>query len=238
MNIDYVVISSDDNPLYKDFYPVVAKQWNKLGYKVFYINITYFESEIEDTEYGLIKHVRSINKNTGFQSQIVRMYASILLKDENILISDIDMLPLNGEYFSEKSKGVSTNKVLFYSGQPYGNVPYYPMCYILGRGELISNFFEIDDNYNDFVNKLSKFSNMDWNTDEKYIYTILNDNTNKMKDCIILRDRNFNRRINRFNDGWDKKFTTEQLKNGYFIDSHLLRPYQKYETKIKELLCY
>ena len=38
--IDYVIISSDDNPLYKDFYPIISKRWFDLGIKTYYINIT------------------------------------------------------------------------------------------------------------------------------------------------------------------------------------------------------
>ena len=137
MLIDYVVISSDDNPLYKEFYEPVSIKWNKLGYKVFYINITENDSEIIENEYGLIKNIKAVPTiSSGFQSQTVRLFASSLLPDKNILLSDIDMLPLNGEYFKEKAKPIKDNEILLYSGQPYGNVPYYPMCYVLGKSTL------------------------------------------------------------------------------------------------------
>ena len=76
MKIDYVILSSDDNPLYKDFYDVVSKQWNKLGFKTYYINITNID-EIVKTEFGVIHKIKSLDfVSTGFQSQVVRLFAS------------------------------------------------------------------------------------------------------------------------------------------------------------------
>ena len=46
MKIDYVVLSSDDNNLYKDFYPIVSKKWNNFGYKVLFLNITDNNSDL------------------------------------------------------------------------------------------------------------------------------------------------------------------------------------------------
>jgi hypothetical protein len=232
MKIDYVIISSDDNPMYYDFYPVVAKQWNKLGFEVFYAHITDVESDIEETEFGLIKKFKKIqNINSGFQSQNVRLFISTILDNKNILISDIDMLPLNKDYFLTRAYKNIDNKILVYSGQPYGNVPYYPMCYILGNTDLLKNILEIDNDYNKYMNCMVKFSNMDWNTDEKYFYN----KTNNNKNVVILRDRSFSPCINRIDRGnWN--YDHELLKSGYYIDSHLLRPYNKYKYDIDKLL--
>lgn len=231
MDIDYVVISSDDNKMYKDFYHVVSKQWNDLGFKVFYINITDNDTEIIENEFGLIKNIKAVeNINTGFQSQVARLYASVLLKNKNLLMSDIDMMVLNGCYFSDNAKSINEDKLLLYSGQPYSDRPYYPMCYILGKGKLLKGMLEIEDNYTDFIIKLSKFSNLDWTSDEKYIYSMLQKN-NRLNNCVVLRDRDFNRRIDRSNWNYDN----DKLKNGYYIDSHLLRPYSDYSEKINKI---
>ena len=31
MKIDYVIVSSDDNPMYLDFWPIVSKIWKKFN---------------------------------------------------------------------------------------------------------------------------------------------------------------------------------------------------------------
>lgn len=233
MEINYVIISSDDNSYYYDFYPVVSKQWNKLGFKVFFAHITDIETDIEKTEYGLIKKFKKIdNINTGFQSQNVRLFISSVLNNTNILISDIDMLPLNRNYFIERADKIDSDKILIYSGQPYGNVPYYPMCYILGNSNLLKETLEINDNYEIHINKMKNYSNLDWNTDEKYLYNMTLNNDN----VLVLRDRKFyggaEKRIDRGNWIYNEKL----LKSGYYIDSHLLRPYEKHRNEINKLL--
>ena len=101
MKIDYVVISSDDNPMYKDFYPIVSKIWNSFGLKTYFINITN-ENSITENEYGFVHKIKSIdNIPSSYQSQIVRLFSPNLI-DGNILMSDIDMIPLNYDYFKNK----------------------------------------------------------------------------------------------------------------------------------------
>lgn len=229
MNIDYIIISSNDNPLYYDFHDIVIEQWCKLGFKVFFAHITDIDSDIINTNYGLYKKFKSVNNiDSGFQSQVVRMYIPTLLPNKNFLISDIDMLPLNKQYFLDRSDNIPDDRILIYSGQPYDNVPYYPMCYILAKGEIFKNDLNINMNYNDFIIKMSKYSNLDWNTDEKYFYQT----TLSSENLIILRDRNFKMRLDRGNWYYDQK----KLMDGYYIDSHLLRPYNQYKNEIDKIL--
>ena len=229
MKIDFVVIASDNNPLYYDFYPVVSRQWNCLGYKVFFINISDEDSCIEETDYGLIKKVKSIaGIPTGFQAQVVRFYAPTLLKENNFLLSDIDMLPLNGTYYFNEAEKIPNDQILIYSGQPYTTTPFYPVCYILGNGAILKNIMQIDGSYENFISKMAVYSNLDWNTDEKYFYNAICKNPDK---ATILKDRDFKRRIDRGN--WT--YSIEKLNSGYYIDSHLLRPYIQYKNDIDRL---
>ena len=139
MKIDYVIISSDDNPMYKDFYPIVAKRWLDLGIKTYYLNISDTD-EIIENEYGIIHKIKALDfVSTGFQSQVVRLFSSKFVSG-NMLISDIDMLPINGNYYNQYLNELTDNNVIIYSGQPYGDVPYYPICYVLSNSKNISLF--------------------------------------------------------------------------------------------------
>lgn len=233
MKIDYVVISSDENPMYADFYNVVASQWNRLGFKVLYLQIV---SDIEkdsglvETQYGLAKLFKAVpNISPVLQAQVVRLYASKVLPSNNLLISDMDMLPLNGSYFTNEADKVNIDRILIYSGAPYMDVPYYPMCYILGKGVVMSQHLHIEDKFEDFVIKMSKYNGGAWNTDEKYVY----DKLNNRGEVIVLRTSRTGRgRIDRSNWNYD----LAKLKAGYYIDSHLLKPYSKYKNEIDKLL--
>jgi hypothetical protein len=233
MKIDYVVISSDDNPMYKDFYPIVAKRWNDLGFKVYYINITDVD-EIIENEYGIINKIKAIQGfSTGFQSQIARLFANNLIEG-NILTSDIDMLPLNKDYFLEKAN-ICDDKIIIYSGQPYGDVPYYQLCYVAANTKLFRECLSIEKmSFFDFCSSLKEKYNEDWNSDEHFMYDEFQNHLDKL---MILRDRDLSwggetKRIDRYN--WQYNFYL--LQNNYYIDAHMLRPYLQYKYDIDFLI--
>lgn len=229
-NIDFVVISSDDNPLYKDFYDIVAKQWYMLGYKTYYVNITN-ENSLVENEFGVIHKIKSLESfPTGFQSQVVRLFVCNLVNNKNLLMSDIDMLPLNKEYFNDVAKEFVSEKIILYSGQPYGNVPYYPMCYVLGNSDFLKKKLDIENmNFYEYCTSLLKLYGIKWNTDEHFLYDKLHKHT---ENLIIKRNRDFTKRIDR--GFWN--YDLQKLKENYYIDSHLLRPYKEYEHQINQLL--
>ena len=228
MKIDYAIISSDDNPMYKDFYPIVAQRWLDLGIKTYYLNISDTD-EIIENEYGIIHKVKSLDfVSTGFQSQVVRLFSSKFIKG-NIMMSDIDMLPINGEYYNQYLNELTDDNVIIYSGQPYGNVPYYPMCYVLSNSKNFRKYLNIDNiNFTEYCKMLSDKYGEAWNTDENFMY----DEFQNHIDKLVVKKRDFKRRVDRGN--WD--YYIELLKDGYYIDSHMLRPYSDYKMEIDSIL--
>jgi hypothetical protein len=229
MNIDYVVISSDDNSLYKDFLPIVTKTWNFFGYEVLYLNISDAETDIKKTSYGLIKKINGYNVNTGLKSQIARQYAFRLLPDKNLLISDIDMIPLNIEFFTRNADKIHMDNIgIFHKGN-YTDVNYYPMCYVVSKGDVFANELKIEEDFNEFYTRLSYEYKNAWNTDEHYMYDSLKQSSKK----IFCSDRHINStRICRSN--W--QYDIDLLKKGFYIDSHLLRPFDMYRKQIDTVI--
>jgi hypothetical protein len=68
-----------------------------------------------------------------------------------------------------------------------------------------------------------------WNTDENFMYDRFQ---NHQENLVIKNDRDFSRRIDRSN--WI--YSIELLKNGHYIDSHMLRPYNEHKPKIDKLV--
>jgi hypothetical protein len=227
-NIDYVVISSDDNPMYKDFYRIVAKRWFDLGFKTYYVNIT-DEDSIEESEWGIVHKMKSLDfVSTGFQSQVVRLFSSKFFEG-NMLTSDIDMLPINGNYYNQYLNELTDNNVIIYSGQPYGNVPYYPMCYVLSHTTNFTNYLDIGNfTFSEYCRFLLQKYGEAWNTDENFMY----EQFEKHKDKLIIKNRDLSRRIDRGN--WS--YNVNLISSGYYLDSHLLRPYHQYKKNIEQLL--
>lgn len=226
--IDYVIISSDDNPTYKDFYEVVSKKWLELGFKTYYINIT-DKDEIIENKYGIIHKIKKLDfVSESFQSQVVRLYSSNLINDKNILISDIDMLPLNGKYFSDFAEKLNKNNVLLYSGQPYETVPFYPMCYVLSNSNFLRSILEIENyNFHDFCKILVEKYGDVWNCDENFLYDKIQNNLEK----TIISERDYGTRIDRTHFFYSE----ERLSEGLYVDSHLPKPYQLFENEINKL---
>ena len=119
MKIDYVILASDTNPMYADFYPIVSKKWNDLGFNVIYLKIDDHETDLIETEFGLMKTFKAVSGiDTGFQSQVIRIYTSMLFSEsKNLMISDIDMMPMNAEYFSGNAAKATSEEVLIYTGR-------------------------------------------------------------------------------------------------------------------------
>lgn len=228
MKIDYVVIASDDNPLYKDFYPIVAKKWFELGFKTYYINITDEESIIEH-KWGIIHKMKPLSfVSTGFQSQVVRLYASKLV-NAVLMMSDIDMLPINKEYYLSHVDELTDDNVLIYSGQPYVDVPYYPMCYVVSNSNNFIKYLDIGNmDFEQYCRYLLNNYKQAWNTDENFMY----DKFQKHTDKLIIKKRDFKRRIDRSYWSYDK----ELIEKGFYIDSHMIRPYSQYSEKINKLI--
>ena len=227
--IDYVIISSDDNPMYKDFYPIVAKRWFDLGFKTYYVNIT-DENGVEENEWGIIHKIKSLDfVSTGFQSQVVRLFCSNFFEGV-MLTSDIDMLPINGDYFKQYFNELIEDNIIIYSGQPYVDVPYYPMCYVLSNSLNFRKYLGIHGlKFDEYCKMLHTEYGEKWNTDEHFMYERFQNFTDKL---IVKKERDFSRRVDRGNWHYDKSL----LDLGYYIDSHLLRPYNRYKNNIDKLI--
>lgn len=227
--IDYVIISSDDNSLYKDFYPIVAKQWQKYNILTYYINITNNNSLIEN-EFGFIKNIKAVDfLPTGLQAQIVRYFASSFI-DGNILTSDIDMLPLQRDYFTQYLNELTNDNVIIYSGQSYGNVPYYPTCYILSHTNNFKKYLQLDNkSFEEYCFILNNKYKQAWNTDECFLYDQLQHCLNK----VVIKTRDFSKRIDRSNNS---SYDINNLQNNYYIDYHMPRPYPEYKKQIDEII--
>jgi len=226
--IDYVIISSDDNPMYRDFYPIVAKRWNDLGFKTYFINITDCDDIIED-EFGIHHKIKSLDFiSTGFQAQVVRLFASKFINGY-MLTSDIDMLPINGDYYKQYFNELTEDNVIVYSGQPYTDVPYYPMCYVLSHSNNFKDFLDIDNmTFSEYCTMLLSRYGEAWNTDEHFMY----DQFENHKSKLIIKERDFSRRVDR--GKWI--YNTELLRSGHYIDSHMIRPYSSNKKKIDDFL--
>jgi hypothetical protein len=237
MNINYAVVGSDDNPLYLDFWPLVSKVWkNNIGVTPVLGLISNEDSDITETEYGLIKKFKKIDAiSSSLQSQIVRLFLTKILNGYS-LISDIDMLPLSKDYFLKNAERINNNNIIVYSSDNPECIQneMYPMCYILAHTNTYSKIFDLNLSWEDFCYFLND-KKQGWYTDQKYIYEKINQFKNSKNDVILL-DRGWNGIASRRIDRAFWSYYPDKVKEGYYIDSHLLRPYNQHKNEIDNLI--
>jgi hypothetical protein len=235
MEIKYAIVSSDENPLYRDFWPIVRDLWsNHIGIKPVFLFITNKDEVIDHGEY-IVHKVKSIEGvGTGLQSQIIRMYATKFYPNDVCITSDIDMLPLGKSYFKSICNEYDDDNIIILSSDAYPNKVRYPICYNVGKGSTFNEVLDLNCSFEEYVKRLTSF-NWGWDTDELYFGKRINEFGNQ--DRVIKLNRGWsqgiaNKRIDRVRWGYVK----DVLQKGEYIDSHSLRPYIQHKRHIGKLI--
>ena len=172
--------------------------------------------------------------NTGFQSQIARLYITKYYKNKVCLISDIDMLPLSKSYFVDDIQNIDNNNLIIFSSDAYPNTVRYPMCYNAAKGEVFDQIMKFEETFEEFAIKLDRMG-LGWDTDELYFAKMVNLFYNQSIITKLNRGWNFGvakNRIDRSKWTYDKS----KLQSKGYIDSHSLRPYSSFKTEIDSLV--
>jgi hypothetical protein len=232
MKIDYALMGSNLDPLYLDFWPITAKVWKNV------FNVTPVlgliggeESEIYDDGNGLVIKLKSINGfDDGLLSQLVRLFLPKFLNG-NCIITDIDMIPLSKKYFIDELEPYSDDDFLIMSSHHPQTIDLkqYPMCYVVGNDKTFKKIFTLNDDWHSFIKKIPL---QGWFTDQCFLYDVINKHNNVNYKFPERIGGFFDNRIDRIN--W--VYEVDKVKNGSYIDSHLLRPYSKFNTEINELI--
>ena len=114
MKIDCVLTACNNNSLYLDFLPMLHSVYNNMNITIKFIlvmdeipqNLLEYEKDII-----LFKPIQQISDT--FQSQVIRLLYPALLPYKNyVMITDMDMMPLNKEYFVNKISNFDENKFI------------------------------------------------------------------------------------------------------------------------------
>lgn len=236
MNIDYAILSTNEKPLYFDFWEVVKPVWiNHIKIKPLLINICNVD-RVQDYGTHIIHNIKSVEGvDTGFQSQISRMWITKFYSNSTLLISDIDMLPMNESYFKDSISGVPENNLVIYSADAYPkNKNRYPMCYNAAKGSTFTEILNLNqyESFEVFCKKMLERKE-GWSTDELFFGEKINN----------FFDQS---RITKLERGWETGIANKRIdrlvwtydigKLDEYIDSHLVRPYSTYKGKIDKLI--
>lgn len=249
MKIDYCLVACDLNQNYMDFYPLVRHFWKKmLNIDCILILIsTYIPEclEIYKDEIILFEPIKHIN--TAFQAQCIRiLYPSLLPIDKNIIISDMDIIPLNQSYFEDTIKYIDNHDIFVIYRDVISVYNQYPICYCLASSQVWKSIFNIQTidcirkRLNDWYlpdYQISSPSSTAWAQDQLQLFQYVNNykgNIIKFTD----EDTKFNRldrsQINFITQNYT--IIKENIKIGQYSDFHLPRPYKNYSNLLDVLL--
>lgn len=243
MNIDNVIISTNDAPEYIEFLPIVSKTWKKLAPSVELYCGYASDKEPPDEMHEHAKIVRFWHESVPSpnMAKVSRMLIATNLPGRSLL-SDVDMLPLQAEYFDSMSKALTGDEVVFFNADVYTQDNRFPICYILASMET----------YREIVNP-HELSTRDLLGSWVGVHLDHKDDVSKIpfSDESLLRWmlKRWNKpyRMRLLNRGWAGNIahnrvdraawavSPEALRDGLYIDAHMLRPLHLYKGHIKVL---
>lgn len=235
MKIDTVILSSNDNPDYINFWPIVSKAWKTMGIEPILIYTGQKKIELS----GNIIYFDSRKLNSAFVAQNIRILIPSLLKNRVCLVSDIDNMPLSKKYFLNSVHNYPNDSFIIY--RPDACPPnMISMMWNAASSETWKEIFKISSE-NDIYKKLKlwhtkkySFQGKAWYTDQiklrKYVNKFEKKNKNRI---VLLNDEDLN--FNRLNRNRLQKHLKMMRDGEIFTDFHMPRPYENHRNEIEEV---
>ena len=229
MKIDRVIMASDTNPTYLDFWPMVSRAWSTIvGVRPTLALISDKDIQIDQT-YGEVIRIKPIEGiSTAFQSQVIRLLLPFYFQNEVCLISDIDMIPLQKNYFLDAVATIANNCLVIYREPDNEWEQRFYMCYVAAQGKTFSSIFGIKKEADIFtIMRLWHAQNLGWDTDEKMLYRLIKQWKEAPTKCKRLH-LPIEKRIDRS----DWHYDISLLQQQWYIDSHMIRPYSAHKAEL------
>ena len=228
--ITRVILASDTNPDYIQFWPVVASAWKKIiGIEPTLILVAEDDFPIDDSYGDVIRFKPIPNISTSLQAQVIRLLGGAYYPDEISIMSDIDMLPLSKRYFKESAKHAPDDHfIVFRNG--HDNGLRFPMCYNAAKGSVAMEVFDIKS-VDDIREKIITWAkeHRGWSTDE-IVLTRLVKKWMKETGRVTYLNHYVSSRVDRIHYMEHKTwgYIPHLLRRGKYIDAHMLRPWNDY----------
>lgn len=247
MNNVKVIMSCDDNPLYYEYWNQVSYVWKNLfDIDPVLIYISDEENKSLNEKNGQIIKIKT-EKNIPkyLQGQLARIYYSSLFPDDICILSDIDIIPLNKEFFSKNKLLEKTVEDCFFHFNPVKReFNQLPMCYYSAYGKVFSKLFE-GLSWTEFLNSVISYNfstdflgytlpehlknNKFWFSDEMFLHTKIKEKNIKVNyNNKIISEK---QRISR------QEILNVNINNiNNFIDCHMPRPFYLFEKQINFII--
>jgi len=234
LELKRVILSTNNNPLYIEFWPIVAPLWEAMGLQPTLALIAYEDCPIDTSIGDVIRFDPLPDVPESLQAQVIRLFLPILFPQEGCLISDIDMIPISRSYFIEGASLCPDQGFLVYRNKApgYEGGGRFPMCYLAAKGQVFSSIFGISDvgQIPDLIRTWAR-AGQGWNTDELMVYAYAK-NWEKNGGNLICLNHGVGPRLDRIR--WNIDFNSLDISQ--YIDCHCPRPYSAYRDSINRVV--
>lgn len=236
LRLDRVILATNENPEYLDFWPVAAKAWKEfIGITPTLVVVGNKDLKV-NTSLGDVIYFEPVEGlPTSFQAQIIRLLLPTLFPNDGCIISDIDQIPLSKKYFINSIANVDEDCFVVYR-ELFSRLAEneFPMCYVAAQGKIFREIFGVK-NMADIREKITSWGQNEyklyqWMTDQKVLYSAVTSWKSWPKKCIRLGHDWIYRKLHDYQ--WPVK---KQLLKSYYADASLRKPLKKYRYN-KELL--
>lgn len=253
MILDCVLTAVNENSLYLDFIPLFINTWKKL-YPSIDIKIILIMNDIPDKykEYSehLILFSPIKNISSAFISQYIRiLYPCVLNYKHGVLITDIDIIPMNRTYYTKYIEEYDNSHFIYYRENVCFNYKQLAICYNVATPSIwkeVFNINTIDDisfrlkNVNENINYIAGHGKSGWCTDQLDLYNyVMNWNKHKNKLICLNENKTKFKRLDRNCFNINNNDIKTNISNGVYTDYHCFRPYKNYKdinNKVLDLL--
>lgn len=252
MKIDRVILSSNFNPVYYDFWNPLSKVYaEKFGIKptLFWLGT---EEEADQAgisnEYGDVYFINPHpNYPTPFQATWVLYWGTKFFPDEVCLICGIDEVPLSGMFIKDIVAPYADTDYVMTIADAY--LPNHwtktasPSGQHSAKGSTFMDIYKFEDSFEDEIEKITSAgvkafwedTEGRWGLDETYFSYKLREYPNKE---IIKSLNNFallcERRIE-CQRSYEPEYNMSALRSGWYAQSHLCRPYAPHKAYIDRI---
>lgn len=203
MQLTTCLVACDMNKKYLNLFPYIYKAWKKIvkiNIKLVLIGdkIPPKLMKYKDNIF-LFKPIKRMK--TSFQAQCIRLLYPALIKTNGaVIISDMDMIPINRGYYHRRVKNVKENKFVLYRNKPKWQVhsKQYLICYNAAHPKIWREIFKIN-NEKQIRAKLKKWYKLyrgEWTSDQKILFKILNHWNKRTKRLVKYSVKGY-KRLNR-----------------------------------------
>lgn len=234
LELKRVILATNNNPLYIEFWPIVAPLWEAMGLRPTLALIADEDCKVDTSIGDVIRFTPLPGIPESLQAQVIRLFLPILFPDEGCLISDIDMLPISPSYFREGATHCPDTAFLVYRNMApgYQGGGKYPMCYLAAKGHVFSSIFGIST-YQQIPGLIRTFAGagQGWYTDELMVYAYAKQ-WEKRGGRIVCLNHDVGPRLDRIR--WNIDF--KNLDISKYIDCHCPRPYSEHREPIDQIV--